>query len=256
MSKSIPPAGAKPAAAPDAGIGAALKRCVAAAHLLVGSSEFSFFMFDAFEGRRLYSNAAFDGLVGYDGREVVGALPPYPHWADPTRTIAQLQSTLDQTFAASGVRALAARYRHRSGREFDVMITGIEVRRGQRVIAYLGMAVEADVMSRERALRLLAISETLRALGLAMEAIGSASLILQRHSGWKPSAVQLLTAREQEVASMIGGGLRVRSIARKLAVSEFTVRNHLKNIYKKLGVRSQAELLERLLAAGHGDTSN
>jgi DNA-binding CsgD family transcriptional regulator len=249
--KPIPLAGAKTATPRDPATGAALKRCVAAADLLVGRSEFSFFMFDAFEGRRLYSNAAFDRLVGYAGRAVVGTLPPYPHWADPTRISAQLKSTLDETFAASGVRAIAARYRHQSGREFDVMITGIEVRRGQRAIAYLAMPVEIDGLSHERALRVLAISETLRALDQAMEAIGRASIALQGHSGWKPWAVPLLTAREQEIAGIIGGGLRVKSVARMLAVSEFTVRNHLKSIYRKLGVRSQAELLERIHAAGH-----
>ena len=41
-------------------------------------------------------------------------------------------------------------------------------------------------------------------------------------------------------------GLRVATIARELTISPNTVRNHLKSIYRKLGVRSQTELLEQL----------
>ena len=54
-----------------------------------------------------------------------------------------------------------------------------------------------------------------------------------------------LTAREQEVLVHFLDGLSVETIARHLYVSAHTVRNHLKAIFTKVGVRSQAELRER-----------
>jgi PAS domain S-box-containing protein len=233
----------------DPAIGLALKRCVEAAHLLVGSSDFAFFLFDAHDGRRLYANAAFDRLVGHDGRAFVGKLPPFPYWVDEPRISHQLEATLDGTFGASGVRLLAMRFRHASGREFDVLVTGNEIRRNGNPIAYLSLAVEADSVSRESALRILAVSETLRAIESAMEQIGSAALALGRGASWRASAPCGLTSRERDVAQLSGKGLRPALIAQRLAISEFTVRNHLKRIYKKTGVHSQAELAARLEAA-------
>lgn len=57
-----------------------------------------------------------------------------------------------------------------------------------------------------------------------------------------------LSSREFEVLELIAAGLDTPSIARRLYISPFTVRNHMKAIYKKLGVNSHASLLYRLLA--------
>jgi DNA-binding NarL/FixJ family response regulator len=53
-----------------------------------------------------------------------------------------------------------------------------------------------------------------------------------------------LTVREQEVLEMIGDGLPNKTIARRLGISERTVKSHLTNIYQRLGVtdRTQAAL--------------
>jgi DNA-binding CsgD family transcriptional regulator len=57
-----------------------------------------------------------------------------------------------------------------------------------------------------------------------------------------------LTPRESEVAAAAVRGLSDRAIARSLALSEYTVQDHLKRVYAKTGVRSRAELVARLLA--------
>lgn len=68
-----------------------------------------------------------------------------------------------------------------------------------------------------------------------------------------PSALverlRLVSPREWEVLDRLRSGLRVATIARELTISPNTVRNHLKSIYRKLGVRSQTELLEQLRGA-------
>ena len=58
--------------------------------------------------------------------------------------------------------------------------------------------------------------------------------------------LQQLSPRETEVLAKLVGGSRVPTIATALHISQHTVRNHLKSIYRKLGVRSQTELLEQL----------
>ena len=54
-----------------------------------------------------------------------------------------------------------------------------------------------------------------------------------------------LTPREREIVSALSSGQRVGAIAARLGVSEHTVRNHLKAVYRKLDVHSQVELLSR-----------
>jgi DNA-binding CsgD family transcriptional regulator len=53
-----------------------------------------------------------------------------------------------------------------------------------------------------------------------------------------------LTRREKDVLRLFFDGRRVPSIARNCGVSEETVRAHLKSLYRKLGVKSQAELMD------------
>jgi DNA-binding NarL/FixJ family response regulator len=51
-----------------------------------------------------------------------------------------------------------------------------------------------------------------------------------------------LSRRELEVQELLAQGLGTAHIARKLSISVFTVRNHKKSIYEKLGVHSRQEL--------------
>lgn len=57
-----------------------------------------------------------------------------------------------------------------------------------------------------------------------------------------------LTSREKELAMLAAKGYAVANIAAICTLSPGTVRNHLKSVYKKLGVRSRVELTLRLLA--------
>lgn len=54
---------------------------------------------------------------------------------------------------------------------------------------------------------------------------------------------EALTARELDVISMIGEGLKNKSIADRLFISEATVRHHLSSIYSKLGVSDRLNLV-------------
>ena len=51
-----------------------------------------------------------------------------------------------------------------------------------------------------------------------------------------------LTDRERTVVKFVGYGLRNKEIARKLDISETTIRLHLNRIYRKLGISSRLQL--------------
>ena len=59
-----------------------------------------------------------------------------------------------------------------------------------------------------------------------------------------------LTAREQEVLTLLACGVDVHGIARELTLSSFTVRDHVKSILAKLGARSQLEAVVLASRAG------
>jgi DNA-binding NarL/FixJ family response regulator len=61
------------------------------------------------------------------------------------------------------------------------------------------------------------------------------------------SLADALTPRQLEVSRWLTAGHRLPAIARRLGVSDHTVRNHVKSIFRKLGVGSQVELLARVL---------
>jgi DNA-binding CsgD family transcriptional regulator len=51
-----------------------------------------------------------------------------------------------------------------------------------------------------------------------------------------------LTTREQEVATLVAKDLSNRQIASELMISEHTVATHVRNILKKLGLRSRTQI--------------
>jgi DNA-binding NarL/FixJ family response regulator len=64
-----------------------------------------------------------------------------------------------------------------------------------------------------------------------------------------------LRPREQEVVRLLLQHLRVPAIARRLGISQQTVRNHLKSVFRRTGVRSQQELLDRIALAAASQAS-
>ncbi len=61
-----------------------------------------------------------------------------------------------------------------------------------------------------------------------------------------------LTERERDILVLIVKGRDAPSIAKQLGISINTVRSHSKSIYRKLGVHSKQELLDRAEAEGRG----
>jgi two-component system, NarL family, nitrate/nitrite response regulator NarL len=57
------------------------------------------------------------------------------------------------------------------------------------------------------------------------------------------SGMNLLAAREGQVANLVAEGLATKEIAKRLDITEHTVNNYLFNIYNKLGISSRVELV-------------
>ncbi|HKS13523.1 MAG TPA: LuxR C-terminal-related transcriptional regulator [Pseudomonas sp.] len=55
-----------------------------------------------------------------------------------------------------------------------------------------------------------------------------------------------LTPRELEIVRLLARGLTNKQIAAALAISDFTVRDHLTRVFRKAQVSSRLELITRL----------
>lgn len=60
-------------------------------------------------------------------------------------------------------------------------------------------------------------------------------------------AAHLLTPREKEIFEMLINNENTNEIAKKLNISEKTVRNHISNVICKLGVSSRTQAIIELL---------
>ena len=93
------------------------------------------------------------------------------------------------------------------------------------------------------------VRATLHRIALELEsislaaAVGGASVLPLHHP-----ELQDLSPRESEVLSLLVSGDRVPAIAERLHISQHTVRNHLKSMFRKLEVGTQSELIDRVRA--------
>ena len=104
----------------------------------------------------------------------------------------------------------------------------------ERIVAFLrGVANGEAALSGEIARRLL---EQVRAGG-------------GRESGVPDAIAEALSAREVEVLLLLDEHLGTDQIAKRLFISEHTVRSHVKSLLRKLDVSSRREALEALARA-------
>ncbi len=106
---------------------------------------------------------------------------------------------------------------------------------------YLSKDFEPDVLP--RVLRGVAFGEAAISRRLAMLLVEADRRSPRAGAGLRPVRSPL-TDREWEVLDLLASGARTEEIAQTLVLSTETVRSHLKNLYRKLEVRSRQEATE------------
>jgi NarL family two-component system response regulator LiaR len=115
--------------------------------------------------------------------------------------------------------------------------------RGLRAGAAGYLSKEMELASLPRALRGSLDGEAAISRRLAMQLVQHYRAAPMGGMGLRPVRSDL-TDREWEVLDLLSGGANTDDIARVLVLSTETVRSHLKNLYRKLGVRSRDEAVE------------
>jgi DNA-binding NarL/FixJ family response regulator len=128
-----------------------------------------------------------------------------------------------------------------------VMLTGANDEalglRGLRAGAVGFLSKDIELSSLPRALRRAVDGEAAISRRLAMQLVQHLRSAPSVGTGLRPVRSSL-TDREWEVLDLLSGGASTEDIARRLVLSTETVRSHLKNLYRKLDVRTRAEAAE------------
>jgi DNA-binding NarL/FixJ family response regulator len=104
----------------------------------------------------------------------------------------------------------------------------------------------------ERAIRAVAAGEVLLAPAVAARAM---PLFVGGNRSVADAPFPDLTVREREVLELVAQGLDNLRIARRLGLSDKTVRNHLSNVLTKLGVADRAAAVAKARDAGLGEVT-
>ena len=210
-------------------------------------------------GHCLFVNRAFETLTGFCRSELLGTLlcnkveeTQRTNWSSLARVFGMPSDVSD----LPQLVPLHSQFRmHRAdGSLFDVAVRWDRFPGSASIAASFllckeMMTVESELQSRIMEFRVLR-DELNALLDVRTGAENTAYSRWQAHTNEHHEAVGQgairaeLSRREQEVLHFVLDGKRVGTIAATLFLSENTVRNHLKRIYRKLGVGSLGELRE------------
>jgi PAS domain S-box-containing protein len=198
--------------------------------------------------RVLYVNPAYVEWVGLDREQVIGRAPPFP-WCTEGRDESGGERCQGFVRSANGAGCRPVWMR----RQMVVDSRGATL---AYALFFVDRAVSTESFDSPDSLdtaRLKELTEDLQRIARALGELGASN-------GTVPTTLELgdwpdlstLTSREWEVVRPLLTGIRVTSIARLLHISPHTVRNHLQSVFRKVGVSSQAELIEKLHSTPQG----
>ena len=214
----------------------------------------------------LYSNPAFSELVGYNGQRFVGERYPFPWCIDGEAEECETRFRFLESQRARrlGINVFAWGARHASGEyqpvwmNRQIIVDRRRVKLGSAIhlIDRTAKARVREASSSEDMARIELLEASLQRIALALEELGIANGLAPMLCGrgrW--SELGTLSRREREILQRLLEGRRVPKIAQMLHISPHTVRNHLQSIFRKVGVGSQGELIDTLLALSSKSSS-
>ncbi len=175
--------------------------------------------------------------------------------AFPSRTFLELSGP---ALELTGLQAAEERVELADGQKFAIVL--MDVAEDPNGIAELLIGLEASLATTapqtiDAGERLAELETRFRRIAHEIDAAGLFDT--------RPSATALdafpglddLTARQREILTRLLEGDRVPTISRGMHLAASTVRNHLTTIYRKVGVHSQADLIEHLHSQAHARRS-
>ncbi len=102
--------------------------------------------------------------------------------------------------------------------------------------------------------RAVALEQGMQKIADLVKELGLVAPESARHRPEVEAILGQLSSRERQIVELLLASRRVPGIAATLGISPHTVRNHLKAVFRKLGVHSQEALLELLRGAADGRT--
>lgn len=185
-----------------------------------------------------------------DGLEVAGEADCGRHAIDEVKRLEPDVVLLDQRMPDMTGLDVLREIRNSAPRTRVVILTGFEdedtvvraIRSG--AVGYLlKTASSTEIMD---AIRYACQSQP------AMSNFATGALVHQLSDGHTPTASgsEDLTVREQEILGLMAQGLTNRAVAKKLYISEKTVKTHVSNILHKLHLRSRTQAVVRGMERG------
>jgi len=199
-------------------------------------------------GQRTYANPALSDLVGMDPCEP-GKDPALPSWLPEDQQSRYTQYLRDAREGRIGREIVSLEWRlcTATGREIAALIKLIPMRGSQGGPVPLIWLIVPDrspvIVGETDPARQGQLEESMRKIAAELERVSIATNAVSARRNAAAPELGRLSPRETEVLDRLLEGHRVTSIAGQLDVSEHTVRNHLKSMFRKLSVHSQAELV-------------
>ena len=195
------------------------------------------------EGVLRYANRRILEITGYEASELD---------AQPVAKLVpeELQESLrveQGKVRAGDMRTRLSALRRKDGRALPVAVAPQRLDTPSGVAAVISVVID---LAEVHAARPLGVDEGSLAAELAQVASRLQSLAFSESLSQRASfpveapALRQLSAREREVLVLLMQNQRAPAIAERLFVSQSTVRNHLKAIYRKVGVSSQRQLID------------
>lgn len=185
--------------------------------------------------------------LGYAREELLGQSLDALYPAENLELLQQEMTAVE----AGDLRARLTVLRRKNGTVLPVLLLPQPVYDPEgRVLGGVGVAIELATIQTARPAGYAPtegkLRERLDKIALEIQSIGLAASASGPPIPLEHPELAGLSEREKEVLTQLVSGSRVPDIAGALHISPNTVRNHLKSIFRKVGVGGQGELIHRV----------